>query len=332
MPIPKGKTYEEIYGTEEAARQRNLRVENMKRIHQENPDRATSLSIRKKGQPMSMESRKKLSKTKGQSSWSTYRKRALVHYGRTCARCNFQSEKDSDFDVHHKDMNSFPGETGNHALENLQVLCGTCHAKFHKELSGLHARFVGLPHIERGVHFLLKGLQQEYGLDLSDVNFKDTPKRVARAWAEIFEGVKNTKAQVAEILSSAFPCENKDLVIARGIHACGMCPHHLLPVEYSIDIGYIPNGTAVGISKLTRLVEVLAARPVLQETLAEELTDILVTKLGSPGAMVVTNGRHFCMIMRGVKSEKGLTTVSSVAGVFRENAALRQEFLGLTKP
>ena len=165
---------------------------------------------------------------------------------------------------------------------------------------------------------------------MDDVNFKDTSKRVARAYREVFSGVKNTSAQIDSILKSKFPAVGYDqMIICKGIVAYSMCPHHFMPVSYTIDIGYIPSpeGSVVGISKLSRVVEVLAHRPIMQETLTRDI-GVSFTKIKPIGVAVRVEGNHYCMKMRGVKKEGSILT-SFLSGVFREESPTRQEFFNL---
>lgn len=265
-----------------------------------------------------------------------YRKRALEYYGLECARCGKTTENPKDFVVHHKDCSNVSSELTDHSLENLSVLCKTCYAKLHNELNDQASKFVGLSSVEKGVHYIFKGLRDELGLDLTDENFKDTPKRIARAYAEIFSGVKNTQQQVDDILNSAFPAENDQLILVRGIEVFSMCPHHLLPVSYRIHAGYIPSvdeGKVIGISKLSRLAEILSKRPVLQEQLVEDVAKNLMRLPGCLGAACVVEGVHYCMVMRGVNQPHAKTITSSLKGVFLQESgqgpAARNELMRL---
>jgi GTP cyclohydrolase I len=190
----------------------------------------------------------------------------------------------------------------------------------------------GMKSIEEGTTLILKGLNQELDLDLTDVNFKDTPKRVARAFWEIFSGLKDTEKQIDSILSSKFPGEGYDqMIISKQNKAFSMCPHHLLPVEYDIDIGYIPSaeGFVLGISKLSRIALVLARRPVMQETFTKELGEAL-EKVKPLGVMIRVTGIHYCMRMRGAK-QLASTITSYTSGVFRDKPVAREEFMLLIK-
>lgn len=192
-------------------------------------------------------------------------------------------------------------------------------------------------HIEAGMHLILLGLQQRFGLDIDDPNFADTPKRVSRMYDEIFSGVKDTEEQVKTILASSFPSNYDQMILVRDIETFSMCPHHFLPVHYHISVAYIPAGDAkgsgkvLGISKLARLVEILAKRPVLQEQLTDDITRYLMTLKGCRGAACIVKGTHYCMVMRGVKKPTATTITSSLKGVFLDKPEARQEFLELTR-
>lgn len=188
----------------------------------------------------------------------------------------------------------------------------------------------GVEVIEYGMSCILEGLQREFGLKIKDQHFVDTPKRVARAYMEIFEGIKNTNKQVEEILSTAFTSNMDEMIVVKDIQVFSMCPHHFLPVEYNIAIAYIPDGYILGISKLSRLVEVLAKRPVVQEQLTEEITKYLMT-IKAKGAAARVEGQHFCMRMRGVKKPDAIVITTSVTGAFRDDPSTRGEFLNYTQ-
>jgi len=257
--------------------------------------------------------------------YMTYRKRALAFYGLKCMKCQQKFLK-KELVVHHKDFTNYDSELGNHELENLMVLCRFCHNKLHREFERVHKNYFGIKDIEKGMHLILKGLKKEFGLKIKDQHFIDTPKRVARAYAEIFEGVKDTDKQVKEILSAAFKSDMDQMIVVKDIHVFSMCPHHFLPTEMYIDVAYIPNGYVLGLSKIPRLVEILAKRPVIQEQLTEEITEYLMS-IEASGAAARIRGQHFCMRMRGVKKPEAIMVTTSVLGDFREDQLTRNEFL-----
>ncbi len=182
--------------------------------------------------------------------------------------------------------------------------------------------------IQSATEQLFAALHMELGLDITDVNFTDTPKRVSRMYREILAGVSKTDEQVKKILASAFPCDNDQLVLVKDIEVFSICPHHLLPVHYKMHIAYLPKGKVLGISKLPRLAALLAKRPVLQEQLVNDITNGLMSIDGVLGAACIAEGVHYCMVMRGAKQSKATTVTSSLKGIFLEDN-VKQELLKL---
>ncbi len=183
--------------------------------------------------------------------------------------------------------------------------------------------------IEKGVSLILKGLE----VDSEDENFKDTPSRVARAYEEILGGISNTQEKVDEILATSFPSTSSHMVVSTKIRVFSFCPHHLLPVDYTISVGYIPSkdGSLLGISKLSRLADTLAKRPVLQEQLGEDITEYLMKLNGVVGAGCIVVGMHYCMIMRGAKQTESKTITSSIKGTLLTDPMARSEVTFLTQ-
>jgi len=168
------------------------------------------------------------------------------------------------------------------------------------------------------------------GLDPDDPNLVDTPKRVARAYKEIFAGLLDDGKEAKKLLSRCFPSDNDQMIIVKNIKAYSMCPHHFLPVDCTIHIGYVPKGKVLGLSKLARVAELYAKRPILQEDLAEQIASSIEKHLKPAGVMVVIEGQHYCMIMRGVKKRESVTITSCVKGCFRDpKEHARDEFLKL---
>lgn len=211
-----------------------------------------------------------------------------------------------------------------------RVFCEKCAEAFSSLKDSVFKEYVGIEKVERGMEIILEGLQEEFGLDLGDENFKNTPRRVARAYAEIFHGLKDTDAKVQRILGTSFSADVREMIVAKDIKAFSMCPHHFLPVEYDITVAYVSNGRVLGISKLARLVEILARRPVLQEAFTEEVADKLFNGVKAQGVGVWVEGVHYCMRMRGAKQVHAKTVTSAIRGCFEEEA-VRAEFMSLAK-
>ena len=169
----------------------------------------------------------------------------------------------------------------------------------------------------------------DYGyIDLEDENFDDTPKRMAKMYLEFLEGEFN-KNEVERLFSKSFPSEYSGMVISKNIRVVGLCPHHFLPVNYVIDVGYIPRENVIGVSKLHRICKILASRAVLQEDLTYDIIHNIDKYLEPEGAIVIVEGLHGCMVSRGIKQENPIVT-SQISGEFND-LGVRNEFLQLIK-
>lgn len=173
------------------------------------------------------------------------------------------------------------------------------------------------PHVEAILDLL--------GVNRTDPNLHETPKRVAAMFLEMFHGLK----EGAEPAVTTFPNEEgySAMVMERDIPFYSMCAHHLVPFYGHAHIAYIPGKRIVGLSKIPRILEFYAKRPQIQERLTEQVADYLWHKLEPLGVMVVIEARHLCVEMRGVKKPGALTVTSAIRGAF-ENAKVREEFLG----
>jgi GTP cyclohydrolase I len=156
---------------------------------------------------------------------------------------------------------------------------------------------------------------------------RDTPARVARAYEEIFRGMRMTPD---EVLTTTFDIGHDEMVLVRDIELYSTCEHHLVPFHGVAHIGYIPNvdGRITGLSKLARLVDVFAKRPQVQERLTTQIADSLMRILEPRGAIVVLEAEHLCMSMRGVRKPGARTTTSAVRGSLRD-AVTRAEAMAL---
>jgi GTP cyclohydrolase I len=152
----------------------------------------------------------------------------------------------------------------------------------------------------------------------------DTPLRVARMYAELFEGLH---ADPASVLSAVFTEDHQEMVVVRDIPFYSMCEHHLLPFHGVAHFGYLPNGRIVGLSKIARLVDCLSRRPQVQERLSGQIVDIFCRVLDPMGAGVVMEAEHLCMTMRGIKKPGSRMVTSALRGVFRDSPETRAEFL-----
>ncbi len=182
---------------------------------------------------------------------------------------------------------------------------------------------MNLKKIEQGVKLILEGV----GEDPSRPGLKQTPKRVARMFAEILGGTgEDPKAQLGALQEE----KHDEMVLIKNIPLYSMCEHHLLPFAGRAHIAYIPKeGRIVGLSKIARVVDILSRRLQVQERLTKQIADLINEKLKPLGVMVVIEAEHMCMSMRGVKKPRTITVTSAVRGSFRNNAATRAEALTL---
>jgi GTP cyclohydrolase I len=156
---------------------------------------------------------------------------------------------------------------------------------------------------------------------------RDTPARVARAYAEMTAGLHQ---KPEEVLTTVFDIGHDEMVLVRDIELWSMCEHHLVPFTGVAHVGYIPaeNGRITGLSKLARLVDVYARRPQVQERLTTQIADALVELLEARGVIVVIEAEHLCMTMRGVRKAGARTITSAVRGIMHR-APTRAEAISL---
>ena len=165
------------------------------------------------------------------------------------------------------------------------------------------------------------------GEDPDREGLRDTPDRVARAYAELTAGLRKSPS---DVLTTTFDLGHDEMVLVRDIELWSMCEHHLVPFTGVAHVGYIPaeSGKITGLSKLARLVDVYAKRPQVQERLTTQVADALVEALEARGVIVVIEAEHLCMTMRGVRKAGARTITSAVRGVMH-NAATRSEAMAL---
>jgi GTP cyclohydrolase I len=165
------------------------------------------------------------------------------------------------------------------------------------------------------------------GEDPEREGLRETPARVARAYREIFAGLRQ---EAKEVLTTTFDIGHEEMVLVKDIEVYSTCEHHLVPFHGVAHVGYIPNvdGRITGLSKLARLVEVYARRPQVQERMTTQIADSLVEILEPRGVLVVVQCEHLCMSMRGVRKPGSRTITSAVRGVMRDGAT-RAEAMSL---
>jgi GTP cyclohydrolase I len=181
---------------------------------------------------------------------------------------------------------------------------------------------VDLARIERAVREILAAV----GENPDREGLLETPARVARMYAEMFSGLH---ADPREHLKKFFKEQYDEVVLVRDISFCSMCEHHLLPFTGKAHIGYMPSGKVIGLSKLARVVEVVARRPQVQERMTQEIAQLLEQELGAKAVAVVVEASHSCMTIRGVRKPGSLCLTSAMKGLFRSNVSSRAEIMQL---
>src|SRR5580658_6851619 len=181
-----------------------------------------------------------------------------------------------------------------------------------------------LPRIERAVREILVAIGEDPERD----GLRDTPARVARAYAEQFAGLRQ---RPADVLTTVFDADHDEMVIVKDIEVYSTCEHHLVPFVGVAHIGYIPNvkGQITGLSKLARLVDVYARRPQVQERMTSQIADALMSVLEPRGVLVVIEAEHLCMSMRGVRKPGAKTVTSAVRSCFLSSKSTRAEAMSL---
>ncbi|MFN0136635.1 MAG: GTP cyclohydrolase I FolE [Phycisphaerae bacterium] len=183
---------------------------------------------------------------------------------------------------------------------------------------------VDLPRAEAAVRELLLAI----GEDPNREGLRDTPRRVARMYREIFAGLRSDPA---EHLARTFDEPYDEIVALRDIDFTSMCEHHLLPFVGRVHIAYLPSNRVVGLSKLARTVDTFARRPQVQERLTTQIADAIAVHLDARGVIVVVESEHFCMKIRGVKKSSSTMVTQAARGVFIDDATARHEALMLLR-
>ena len=168
---------------------------------------------------------------------------------------------------------------------------------------------------------------------------KETPKRVMKSYKEIFDGLNYTNEEIAEMYDKGFTDEDiesssqgfGEFVLVKNIKAFSCCEHHFLPMELDVHVAYIPGKKVLGLSKLPRVVKHVCKRPQLQERIGRDIFDVLNIMTGSEDIIVIIEGKHMCVSMRGTESVDSVTSTMFSGGKFKINSQLRQEVLRMVK-
>lgn len=168
----------------------------------------------------------------------------------------------------------------------------------------------------------------------------ETPKRFAKYWTELLEGQLYTNEEIAKMFDKCFSLDDdeevnglrRDLVVEKDIAIFSHCEHHIaLMYDMKVAIAYIPKNKVIGLSKMTRIAEMVGKRLQLQEKIGADINEVMRIILGTDDVAVVIEGKHACMTTRGAKSREAVTRTACLTGKFKEDAALRTELYSLLR-
>ena len=175
----------------------------------------------------------------------------------------------------------------------------------------------------------IRDILEAIGEDPKRKDLLATPERVADMYEEVFCGIHQDPKKELEVILEQ---KHDEIILLKNIPLYSFCEHHLVPFMGRAHVAYIPKqGRVTGLSKLARVVDILSKRPQVQERLATQIAEIIMSKLKPQGCMVVIEAEHMCMSMRGIKKPGTLTVTSVVRGIFKENEKTRAETLALIK-
>ena len=178
---------------------------------------------------------------------------------------------------------------------------------------------------------LVRELLGEIGADVESEGLRETPQRVANMYAEVFDGMRYSNEEIAEMFSKCFEIpDNRDMVVVKDIEVFSYCEHHMaLMYNMRVHVGYIPKEKVVGLSKIARICDMAAKRLQLQERLGADIAQIMQFVTGTEDVIVVIEGEHSCMTARGIKKNAAKTRTATIRGQFRKDSSLRSEFYSL---
>ena len=176
------------------------------------------------------------------------------------------------------------------------------------------------------IAFHVRGILEAIGADPDREGLLETPQRVAGMLEEVLEGIQYTNHEIAEMFGKTFECpsSHNDTVVMKDITVFSYCEHHFaLMYDMTVNVGYIPNGRVLGLSKIARICDMAAKRLQLQEKLGNDIAEIISEAAGTPDVAVVIKGSHSCMTARGIKNVSARTVTETFRGRFENDSDLR---------
>lgn len=178
----------------------------------------------------------------------------------------------------------------------------------------------------------IRGILEALGDDPDREGLKDTPDRVARMYAEVFEGMNYTNKEIAEMFDKTFSDEmdfvtdSKDMVVVKDIEIFSYCEHHMaLMYDMKVTVAYIPNGKVIGLSKIARIADMVSKRLQLQERIGSDIAEVMEMITDSKDIAVYIEGSHSCMSARGIKKTGAKTYTRTLRGKFQQTGGIVNE-------
>lgn len=183
---------------------------------------------------------------------------------------------------------------------------------------------------EKAIQEHVRGIIEALGEDPDREGLRDTPRRVAKMYSEVFEGIQFTNAEIADMFNKTFEegleavGENQDLVVVKDIDIFSYCEHHMaLMYDMKVTVAYVPRGRIIGLSKIARIADMVSKRLQLQERIGSDIAEIMEMITGSPDVAVLISGSHSCMSARGIKKSDAKTYTTTLRGRFKDDPVLQ---------
>ena len=175
------------------------------------------------------------------------------------------------------------------------------------------------------IEYHIRKILEALGDDPQREGLIDTPKRVAKMYEEVFEGMNYTNHEIAQMFDKTFEedikTDSKDMVVVKDIDILSYCEHHMaLMYDCKVTVAYIPNGKVIGLSKIARVADMVSKRLQLQERIGSDIADIISEITGSQDVAVMIEGCHSCMTARGIKKNNSKTYTRTLRGRFKDES------------
>ena len=181
----------------------------------------------------------------------------------------------------------------------------------------------------------IRGILTALGDDPNREGLADTPKRVAKMYAEVFDGMNYTNHEIAQMFNKTFEDDpdsyhnSNDIVVVKNIEVFSFCEHHMaLMYDMNVSVAYIPNGRVIGLSKIARIADMVAKRLLLQERIGSDIAEIMQEITGSDDVAVIIEASHSCMTARGIQKPSAKTRTRTMRGKFESDTSLVTQLMG----